>query len=463
MRLAERYHMSSLPPAIAVGALYDTFLQNALRQFFSRATFETEPMLSASSDGRLAIEPSDDPCALTIRWFGTRYTLRVPAHRPFTVHETRFARAIGSVLAARYRAILHPKLMIERGELFRGAIEDRYVGAFLDEEIYASGDREPRADRIAQAIEVLRVAALSSYENRPISTGVLLLESDRNPLAPDRAPIEESLCFTQALTRVKSFFRLVDGVRTLFLVGRSGVLLDIVDVERWAAQVTGRKALPAPCPATYEAHALATLANRHVAIVLSPSHEIKVFAGGAQALAYRHATWTLLDLQRKYDLWADALGNPALAQCLFSSALDLADARHGALFVVLRHPEASVSHLVGSADRLDLAAASSDTTTGPTRRDLLSVLTGRRVTDLDPTVLAALASLDGATVLDRNGSLIAVGAILRHFSGEPMPESGIVEGARTTAAMSASRFGPVLKISEDGGITFFDGVRVWDM
>jgi hypothetical protein len=91
------------------------------------------------------------------------------------------------------------------------------------------------------------------------------------------------------------------------------------------------------------------------------------------------------------------------------------------------------------------------------------VLTGRRVTDLDPTVLAALASLDGATVLDRNGSLIAVGAILRHFSGEPMPESGIVEGARTTAAMSASRFGPVLKISEDGGITFFDGVRVWDM
>ncbi len=39
----------------------------------------------------------------------------------------------------------------------------------------------------------------------------------------------------------------------------------------------------------------------------------------------------------------------------------------------------------------------------------------------------------------------------------------MVEGARTTAALAASRFGPVLKVSEDGIITFFDGERVWDI
>ena len=58
--------------------------------------------------------------------------------RPFTAHEVRLARAIGAVLAARYRAIFDPKQMLERGDLFRGAIEDRYVGAFLDAP--ASGD-----------------------------------------------------------------------------------------------------------------------------------------------------------------------------------------------------------------------------------------------------------------------------------------------------------------------------------
>jgi hypothetical protein len=29
--------------------------------------------------------------------------------------------------------------------------------------------------------------------------------------------------------------------------------------------------------------------------------------------------------------------------------------------------------------------------------------------------------------------------------------------------MAASRFGPVLKVSEDGGITFFDRDRMWDI
>ena len=455
--------MASLPPALTVGALYDTFLQTALRQFFSRATFESEPILSASSDGRLAIEPSDDPCALTVRWFGNRHKLRVPERRPFTEHETRFARAIGSVLAARYRAILDPKLMVARGELFRGAIEDRYVGAFLDTASYDPVRGEPRADRIASAIEVLRVAALSSYENRPIATGVLLLGTDEDPAgARPRPPGAHQ--YAQALTGVKSFFRLVDGLRTLFLVSRGGTLLDIVDIQQWAERVCGTRQLSAPCPAPYAAHALATSEGGHVCLVLSPSHEIKVFAGGAEVLVYRHAQWALLDLQRKFELWAEAVNSPDLASCLFRSALDLADARQGALFVVVRDPAESVSHIVSVPDRLDVGLTEvGNLEAAPTRRDLLYLLTGRTVTELEPTVLAALASLDGATVTDRHGNLIAVGAILRHPYTESLREDAIIEGARTTAAMSASQFGPVLKVSEDGGIAFYDNGKVWEI
>jgi DNA integrity scanning protein DisA with diadenylate cyclase activity len=98
----------------------------------------------------------------------------------------------------------------------------------------------------------------------------------------------------------------------------------------------------------------------------------------------------------------------------------------------------------------------------PSRRDLLDLLEGRSLTDLDPNVLAALASLDGAIIVDRNARLLAAGAILRHPPSAEL-EAGVVEGARTTAALAASRFGPVLKVSEDGIITFFDGERVWDI
>ena len=101
--------------ATPVGALYDSLLQSALRQFFERATLDTEPTASGTTDGRLAIEPSANPSALIIRWFGTRYTLRVPGRWPFTAHEVRLAQAIGAVLAARYRAIQNPRILAERG------------------------------------------------------------------------------------------------------------------------------------------------------------------------------------------------------------------------------------------------------------------------------------------------------------------------------------------------------------
>ena len=172
----------STPPALAVGALYDSVLQSALRQFFERASLDTEVTPSVSSDGRLSIEPSANPAALIIRWFGTRYTLRVPGRWAFTAHEVRLAQAIGAVLAARYSAILNPRIIAERNDLFRGMIEDRYVGSFLDHRPYAIEAREARADRIASVIELLRVAALSSYENRPISTGVLLLGTSNDPV-----------------------------------------------------------------------------------------------------------------------------------------------------------------------------------------------------------------------------------------------------------------------------------------
>lgn len=452
---------SRLPPALVVGAHYDSFLQRALRRFFERATLESEAVPSPSSDGRLALEPTDDPSALVVRWFGNRYVLRVPAGRPFTSNEVRFARAIGAVLSARFHAILKPQSIVEQGGLFRGAIEDRYVGAFFDPAAYGSIS-EPDGDRIAEVIEILRVAALSTYENHPISTGVLLLGTDEDPVTGERSSWPGPH-YSGALTSIKSFFRLADGVRTMFLVARDGRLVDIVDVTRWAEQASAGAQLAVPCAEAYASHARATLSGGHVGVVLSPQREIKVFARGEQVFAFRNADWHLLDLTDKYQVWASAVGNDALARRLFQTALDLSDARQGALFVVLRQPLDTLPQLVTQDDRLDVEPVGQlEDPEAPSRRHLLHVLAGRTVTELDGSVLSALATLDGAMVCDRNGQLLAVGAILRHPPAS-MDGERAAEGARTTAAMAASRFGPVLKVSEDGLITCFDGGRLWDI
>jgi len=454
----------SVPPAVALSAFYEGVLQSALRQFFRRASLEIESEPSALSDRPLSIEAATDPSMLRITWRGTCYALRMPGRSTFTPHQMRMARAIVAVIGARFRAIVNPELAAERGELFRGPIEDRYVGAFFDERPYTTAG-VGGGDRIASIIEMLRIAALSSYENRPISTGVLLLGGDFDPCRPElatgRVYAPSSM---HTLASIKSFYRLADGVRTIFLADADGRLLDIIDIDRWSRQLCPDNILDVPGANAYQAHARATLQQRSVCVVLSPSRDINVFAEGTEVFTFHSAAWHLLDLKAKYEIWADAVGNPSLALRLFQIALDLADAREGALFCVFRDPEEAAPKLVAPADRLDLPSSVDAAGAVPlSRREILHLLEGRTVTDLDPSVLSTLASLDGAIVVDRDGRLLAAGAILRHPQSEELEQGGFIEGARTTAAMAASKFGPVLKVSEDGEITFYDRERIWDI
>ena len=69
------------------------------------------------------------------------------------------------MLAARYHAILNPKALIERGELFRGAIEDRYVGAFAESKPYPMGAGETRAGPGGSPIPGSRGACTSPWRS----------------------------------------------------------------------------------------------------------------------------------------------------------------------------------------------------------------------------------------------------------------------------------------------------------
>ena len=66
-------------------------------------------------------------------------------------------------------------------------------------------------------------------------------------------------------------------------------------------------------------------------------------------------------------------------------------------------------------------------------------------------------------VADLSGRLLTFGAILR-IAPETLQFVRSVQGARTLAALAASQYGPVLKVSEDGHLTMFlKGRRVWEL
>ena len=455
---------SNLRDAEAVADLFLGMFRRDLQSFYPQAQVEPrdgngrQPNVAAGPEFRLIRGEGGD---LAIDLFGVRYGLVPREGSRFTAQDRRMIAAFGAVLSLRYQHLFQINHST-RLELYRGGSEDHYVAAFVEPSVYEPAANRP--SRIAATIHTLRTTALSTYENRRVSTGVLLLGPDGDP---DRPTPPDALTYGVELTALKSIHRLCDGKRTLFQVDAAGRLAHVVDVRARALEVPSGSFADSPCARDYMAHAWATRSGGHVCLVLSPNQEIKLFAEGSQAFAFAHGRWRILDPATKYAAWSAAVADPKLARVLFQTALDLAECRQGGLFVVVEDTAEIVGRLVSPHDLLAAEAAD-----GPpaefnpgdplAKRALHYLARGRAVTDLEPPILEALAAIDGALVIDQKGRLHAFGAILRQ---DASAASGpVAEGARTTAAIIASRFGPVLKISEDGIVScFLNGSRVWDL
>jgi hypothetical protein len=483
-------------------------------------------------DFQLDEESGGSRDSVRVALFGVWYRLSVPRSLGLGPRDHDLIRAVGRVMELHHQ-VLFRWSRVSLLQLRRGMPEDHYIAAAVDPSAYSSAASSP--SRIAEAILTLRTMALSTYENRRVTTGTLIIgtgsrsATDQPHAIRDTSP--EALTFGVELTGLKTLHRLCDGRRTVFLVDQQGRLTDLVDIRHWAIHESRTQdepprpesedepepVLSVPCPRVYMFHALATRTGGHVCLVLSPNQEIKVFAGGVQAFVFAHGRWRVLDPESKFALWEGAVANPRLARVLFQTALDLAEERQGGLLVVVSDPARAIGRLIAPHDVLEFEldldpqpgstaltdaidresparpfslfglttqpetspgeAAPADSVDIPipdlveplSKRSVHYLARGGSVTKLDAAVLEALAGLDGALVADSNGRLLAFGAILRHdlhslSGGDLASPPALAEGARTTAALVASRFGPVLKISEDGIIScFLDGARAWDL
>jgi hypothetical protein len=439
-----------------IDGLYGKLIEGGVGYFFPSAQFDLlEPDLDP---GEHRIARTSVGTSLILNWLGSRYSLA--RDEPFSEAELKLLTSIGAVLDSRYRMIVDATQVEQRFELFRGLPEDRYVSAYIDGAPYAQKVWEG-PDRVEDAIEVLRTSSLSTYENRRISTGALLFGKDPDPCHELPVTPPGALRYSPALTSIRTFYRLCDGLQTLALVDQNGFLVEIVDVEQWAQPLSDMK-LPVPSPARYQTHSRATLCGGHVCMILTPNGEMKIFANGVQVFRFWDGRWRLTDAERKYTLWTQAVGNFELAERLFGAALNLAEDRRGGLLVVLDDPSMA-RKLVSRTDLLSPLPDRGEHPVAGAKDQLHYLLHQKRVLDIPSAVLETVARIDGGIVLDRASHLLAFGAILRNPDLADLHPDNI-EGGRTTAAISASRFGNVLKISEDGMISFFqNGKCIWDI
>jgi hypothetical protein len=431
--------------------LYQQLLKRGVEHFLPSSHLEIAGRASEST-------PQIIFCAkplggLGFEWLGNKYVLT--SEREFSDHEQRMLRSIARFLSTRYELLFDREIAARNMPIFGGLTEDRYVSSFLDPKVFDDAKSAATLpDRVSEAIEVLRISALSSYEDKRISTGALLFGSlpDACHSLPPR--LADALPYSSDLTSIRSFQRICDGLRTIALVDGRGCMAELIDVQEWA-QPFSEMELPVPTTRRYRTHSQATLCGGHICLVLTPNGEIKVFGEGVQLFSFLDGRWHLTDAVSKYQTWEAAIGRRDLAARLFSAGLNLAEQRRGGMFVVLEDPR-HARQLVSGLDLLD--------TGGRERvgaKNLHYLLKKRRATEFSLAVLESIAQIDGSVVLDRDSRLLAFGAILRYH--QPADENEeISEGGRTAAAISASHFGNVLMISEGGQLSFYQKAHcVW--
>jgi hypothetical protein len=184
-----------------------------------------------------------------------------------------------------------------------------------------------------------------------------------------------------------------------------------------------------------------------IALSLNRLGEILVFRDQKLVFARRSGGWHFLT----HEPMLTQLGCPQsddVRRAVYETCMDASFARTGACIgvVLSRNRKQWKNIAVSSNDYLESPSSIKS-------RTIARAVGGHAFHHLDRKLRQELVAIDGATLLDHNGVVLAVGAIL-HIPG------GSSDGGRRAAALELSKLGLGIKVSQDGGIVgFHDGCQ----
>lgn len=229
------------------------------------------------------------------------------------------------------------------------------------------------------------------------------------------------------------------GIASAIVVGQTGSAVELLQLR-----AVNSADVRAPEPFAQLASWTDANADR-VALAATRSGEVYLFIGGEAAFVRRNSRWRGLPMDMLLTIgWmADKRKLPPdTKRAVLLALLDASAAHHGACIGVVtpNHvAETAVANLVAHGERWDNA-------NNPRKL----VVHANNLADLSRRHRLELLSMDGATLLDRNGRILAAGAILE-------VEAGSTGGGRTAAAKMLGRYGVGIKVSQDGPVVAYSG------
>ena len=328
-------------------------------------------------------------------------------------------------------------------------------------------DQEETVSVMLGILSELEMWASRTYEGKKISICTVL------NLSLDLSKEEGCVFYTDVMN--KDFYALLtDGEYSAIEFDKNGILSGYV-------QMLSRKGLPAVSPYKYEA--IAKYCNdKRIGLVLTNNGDFLIFKNRTLLFAKRNGRWNVFSHEEVIQLLLSrgTYSLKDIRRSIYFTALDTSFAYSGGCLVYLNKDsvEQALTHIdahdiimekyfdIKKEQELEEAsklynyqrlASTEKTFKVPysvflqqercyKAQALRKIIADKPFQDLSRKLRQELVSMDGATVIDNDGNIIAIGAIIKI-------EAGSEGGGRLAAAQTLSKYGIAIKISQDGNLT----------
>jgi hypothetical protein len=352
------------------------------------------------------------------------YKIEIKRHQPFNGDDTKLIEAIVTQIAGNFNKT--PALYQER--VITYAIE---VGLckFLCAPAYTM---------LAGVLDGFENWSARTYEGRkPTFTIVVDFENEQ-------AVDKQYPSILEVLT--EDFFApLSNSVESGILISAQGALLGYVSFLEDRVENNSYAPSRFMSVANYAKH-------DKVCFTLTNNGEVLIFKNKKLFFSKRNGGWSYYNHDSTVRIMAGS--STEVKQAMYETILDVSFARTGGCLaaVPLAHAKDLIKDGGKSPDSIikcdDLLAHPSSVKS----RAISRLVQGKRFQDISRTMRKELVGIDGATILNYQGEILAVGAIIK-ISG------GSTGGGRLAATETLAPHGTAIKISADGMVKAFNAVK----
>ena len=352
------------------------------------------------------------------------FKIEIKRNQPFNSEDTKLVEAIVTQIVANFNKT--PVLYQER--VISYAIE---VGLcrFLCAPEYAM---------LASILDGFENWSARTYEGRKPTFTIVVDFENKQAIDTQHPSILEVL--------TEDFFApLSNSVESGILISSQGALLEYVDFLK--DQVENNSY----APSRFMSVANYAEADR-VCFTLTNNGEVLIFKNKKLFFSKRNGGWSYYNHDSTVRIMAGS--STAVKRAMYETILDVSFARTGGCLAAV--PLANEKNLIKEGGRSaesvikcdDLLAHPSSVKS----RSISRLVQGRKFQDINRTMRKELVGIDGATILNYQGEILAVGAIIK-ISG------GSTGGGRLAATETLAPHGTAIKISADGMVKAFNAVK----